>query len=260
MINLRRFISKLKSFYNKISEINKDKKIIGIIIYKNNSKNKNKEIMDLNKSFNIFYEELTEEIDIEYYLKDILNEKYLNNFENKILKDDEGTYIGDKENNKKKGYGIKLYKQGEVFFIGNWKNDLLEGNEMFLSNEYIQIGEYKNEELISWETITIDVILSGIFEVKKGIIQEYFTFHNFLKYKVTFKDYEDSYGKLEIKNGNIYEGKFEKLCDYNKGEGTFFILMEKFIKENGKIIEKIEKESFIQVKEKYLNQNGKMIY
>ena len=215
------FINKFKLFYNKFIEMNKDKKIIGIIIYKNKSKNKNQEIIDLTKSLNIFYEEIIEDIDTELFIKDILNNKYLKNFENKILENEEGTYLGDVDNNKKEGYGIMLYKNGAIY-IGNWKDDIQKGDGLLFYDNTSLKGKFEDTELKSGEISSMEFMSFGNFLLKDDShTEEYFSFQKLLKYEGTFRAYKNDYGKLKIKNGNIYEGNFEDKT-YKNGNGTIF--------------------------------------
>ena len=195
------FPIKFKSLYNQIIKVNNEKITIGIIAYNNNSKNP--EIEELATSLNIFYEELKEEIEIEDFLKSIKN-KYLNHLENKVskikvLENNDGTYYGDFENDKKEGFGIMLYDEGQIY-IGNWENDAFNRYGILINGLNIKVGEFKNDELFSGENCSIE---AGCFKINKGEIEEYSDFLEFRKYTGIIMSKGDLYGKLEIKNGNI---------------------------------------------------------
>ena len=209
------FIIKFKSIYNQIIKLNNEKIIIGIISYNNNSENK--EIIDLSKSLDIFYEKLDDKIELYDFLRDIKN-KYLNHLENKILESEEGTYYGDFENDKKEGCGIMLYESG-VIYAGEWKNNYINGNGILInSHDNIKmIGNFKYEELMSGKKYFSNNLLEGgIYKFRESLFEKYTKFLDLLNYKGSM-DEGDWYGKLELKNGNIYEGKFNNFCD---GEGT----------------------------------------
>ena len=199
MINLKKILL-LNLNQKQIIKINNNKITIGIMAYKNNSKNQ--EIIDLTKSLNIFYEEIVEEIEIEDFLNNIKN-KHLNYFENKVVEDYKGTYLGDFENDKKEGYEIMLYTDGRIYF-GNWINDVPEGNGIFIDGLDKHIGEWKNDNLMSGET---NLNIFGNYKINNEKMKENYNFLIFLKYEGTM-DKDELYGKLTTKNDTIYEGKF----------------------------------------------------
>jgi len=211
------FPIKFKSLYNQIIKENNEEITIGIIAYNNNSKNP--EIEELATTLNIFYEELKEKIEIEDFLKNIKN-KYLNHLKNKlleikVLEKNDGIFYGDFENDKKEGNGIMLYDEGEIY-LGSWKYDAYNGEGIFINGLNIKFGEFKNNELFSGESFSIE---EGYFKINNGIIVENSDLLKFRKFSGTMMDESNLYGKLEIKNGNIYEGKFELLRNEN---GTIF--------------------------------------
>ena len=60
---------------------------------------------------------------------------------------------------------------------------------------------------------------------------------------------EDLYGKLEIKNRFMYEGKFKNNDNlFDEGEGTISYPNGIFLKRHGKIKEKMVKEPFSLMK------------
>ena len=218
------FIDNIKQLCDKICKINNEGMKIGIISYKNVSDNKVFE--DLTKSYDIFYEEIDSEIHIEYFLNNIKN-KYLNHLENKVFKEQDGTYFGDSENGKKEGFGIKLYSK-EKIYCGKWKNDVQEGEgvEIIINNlpELVKyIGEWKNNEFISGEK---DSIL-GKIKINKNRKRKY-NFLDLLEFEGEMDNDNFLFGRLKIKNGIIYEGKFEnevissdkEYKTFKKGEGT----------------------------------------
>ena len=219
------FNSKLKSYHDSINEINKEIATMGIINFKNAIKNqeKIKSILDVSKSLNIFYYEEKNNIDIDFFSN--IKNKYLYSFENKVLEDENGTYIGDFKNGKKEGYGIMLYKNGG-FFYGEWKNDLREGYGTL--NEFMDIydGEWEKDIFISGEKKGLSSRhYKGNF-FNNEIYEGDYSYSDFLEYEGTFKG-EYLYGKVEIKNGNIYKGMWEnKFYKANEiyfngnGEGT----------------------------------------
>ena len=220
-------IIKIKSLHNKILKINKENIIIGIIACKNSIKNKEilNSIQELSKSLNIFFEEEEEEIE-EFEMKDFLNNiknKYLNHYENEVIENEEGTYFGGDKNGKKEGYGIMLYENSSIYF-GEWENDQKNGNGILFGEDLFPMmnGKWKNDELISGKTIDIlNFVNEGNF-FDDEIYEGKFSYFDFLKYEGTLKG-EDLYGMIEIKNGNIYEGKcnnfIKKLFDNVNGEG-----------------------------------------
>ena len=146
------YLTKIKSFYDKIKKIKKETIIIGIITFKDYIKNKeiSKSIQELSKSLNIFFEEEEEGFDMKDTLQKIKN-KYLTHYENKIIENEEGTFFGKDTNNKKEGYGIMLYKNGSMYF-GEWENDRKKGNGILYDKDNnIYKGEWNNNELISGE-------------------------------------------------------------------------------------------------------------
>jgi len=164
------FPIKFKSLYNQIIKENNEEITIGIIAYNNNSKNP--EIEELATTLNIFYEELKEKIEIEDFLKNIKN-KYLNHLKNKlleikVLEKNDGTFYGDFENDKKEGNGIMLYDEGEIY-LGSWKYDAYNGEGIFINGLNIKFGEFKNNELFSGESFSIE---EGYFKINNGIIVE----------------------------------------------------------------------------------------
>ena len=222
------FLTKIKSFYDKITKIKKETITTGIIAFKDSIKNEDvsKSIQELSKSLNIFFEEEEEEVfDIKDILQKIKN-KYLNNYENKIIENEEGTFFGKDTNNKKEGYGMMLYKNGSMYF-GEWEDDLKKGNRILYDDGNIYKGEWNNNELISGEIrYFFNIIFEGKFlnsELYEGKVK----YLDLITYEGTLKE-EYLYGKVEIKNGNLYEGKCENfsndfyreiLCE-GKGEGT----------------------------------------
>ena len=216
------FINNFKLLYNKIIQINKGTQKIGIISYKNNSKNK--EIIHFIKSLNnVFYEVKKDEIELKEFLNYIKN-KYLNNFEKKVLEDNEGTYFGNLKNNVKEGFGIMVYEDEDnrgIIYIGNWKNNYKEGHGKAISEVGTYIGEWKNDIFISGKFIPFIPIGAGdiYFEGNETKIEGFQSFYNLLKFKGLINNISEEkfYGTLEIKNGIIYEGKLEKFFE---GEGT----------------------------------------
>ena len=232
------FPIKFKSLYNQIIKENNEEITIGIIAYNNNSKNP--EIEELATTLNIFYEELKEKIEIEDFLKNIKN-KYLNHLKNKlleikVLEKNDGTFYGDLENDKKEGYGIMLYDEGEIY-LGGWKYDAYNGEGIFINGLNIEVGEFKNNELFSGESFSIE---GGYFKIINGIVKEYSDLLKFRKYSGTMMDVSNIYGKLEIKNGNIYEGKSDS--DLRDGNGTIFYKNGDIYKGEWKNYKKKEKE------------------
>ena len=186
--------------------------------------------MDFTHSLNVFFEEITEENELQNLLIDIKN-KYLNYFENKVLENEEETYSGNVENNTKEGYGVMLYKKGGIY-IGEWKNNLKEGNGILFCFENTLKGKWKNNEFKSGEYIDfIGHHINGNFLDDKMLeVNCSFSYLDLFKFEGSLiGDY--LYGKLEIKNGNIYEGKWKK-TEYDisletfsgKGEGKIIYL------------------------------------
>ena len=215
------YIAKIKSFHDKIIKIKKKTITIGIIAFKNSIKKKeiSKSIKELSKSLNIFFEEV-EEIEEDFFSK--IKNKYLNNYENKVIENENGYYFGECINGKKEGYGIMFGKDGSMYF-GEWENDLMKGNGIFYNNEgYIYKGEWENNEFTSGGMMDFfGVVNEGKFlngEMYEGKIY----YFDFMEYEGTFKN-ECLYGKAEIKNGNIYEGKWENIAGIYNGNGEGII-------------------------------------
>ena len=230
------YLTKIKSFYNKLTKIKKGTIILGIMAFKDSIKNKkiSKSIQELSKSLNIFFEEEEKEgFDMKDFLKKIKN-KYLNHYKNKIIENKEGTFFGKNTYNKKEGYGIMLYKTtGPIgpypsftlftqMYFGEWEDNLKKGKGILYDHGNIYKGEWNNNELISGEIrLFNNMILEGKF-LNSVLYEGKVKFLDFITYEGTLNE-EYSYGKVEIKNGNIYEGKWEKspyVCNWEKGEGT----------------------------------------
>ena len=140
------------------------------------------------------------------------------------------------ENDKKEGYGIMLYDKGEIYF-GNWKYDAYNGEGIFINGLNIKVGEYKNNELFSGESFSIE---EGYFKTNNGLLEEFSDLLKFIKYNGIMMVKSDLYGNLEIKNGNIYEGK--SLSDLRNGNGTIFYKNGDIYKGEWKNYKKKEKE------------------
>ena len=203
------FIINFKSLHKRITEKNNKALKFGIVGYKMDSENQ--EIKEFFESLNAFYEETDEDIIDDYFLQDIMN-KHLDHFENKVFY--EGSYYGDIKDNKKDGFGIIIEDEG--IYIGNWKNDVKEGYGNLINlSEFEKHGEWKNDILFEGE---FNSLKEGNFKIFQGKIEGFFS--EFLKYEGTMEK-EDLYGKLEIKNGIIYEGKFKNNHNhFDEGEGT----------------------------------------
>ena len=245
------YIAKIKFFHDKIIKIKKETITIGIIAFKGSIKNKeiSKSIQELSKSLNIFYEEEEEEEIKEEFFSKIKN-KYLNSYENKVIENENGYYFGEHKNGKKEGYGIMLYKNGSIYF-GEWEDDLKKGNGIFHNDGIIFKGEWINDDFTSGEGINyLNCIYEGKFfnfEIYEGKI----SYLDLIKYEGTLMD-EYLYGKLEIKNGNIYEGKWENFSKEN--------LYDKFVyKGNGEGIIKYTNNDIYKGKWNNCKKNGKGI-
>ena len=236
------YIKKYESLYNKIIEIKSENLTFGILTYEeclNNQelKSKTNNFKDLIKGF---VEEIDEQFNSE--LKETLKnikDKYLKHFKNKVTVSNEGTYIGELNDGKRNGFGV-LLNNGEVIYIGNWENDETAGKGYFRNlfyDAYLE-GEFKNNELITGEKVTFGgFIYNGNF-YKDDICEGVYKYFDFLEYSGSLKG-KFLYGKMKIKNGNEYEGKFENVfsnqSDYDilfnkEGEG-------KIIYSNGDIYE-----------------------
>ena len=114
-------------------------------------------------------------------------------------------------------------------YIGNWENDKKKG-EGYLRNIYYNCyleGEFENDELINGEKGTWgNFIYKGDF-YKNDIYEGVYKYFDYLEYTGTLKG-KFLFGKMKIKNGNEYEGKFENIladqADYDilfnkEGEG-----------------------------------------
>lgn len=108
-------------------------------------------------------------------------------------------------------------KGNKGIYIGNWKNNYKEGHGKKVSFEGTFIGEWKNDIFFSGKFISITGGL--ICQINETKIEGFESLYNLFKFDGLINPVADDkhYGKLEIKNGIIYEGKIEKLTN---GEGT----------------------------------------
>ena len=236
------YIKKFESIYNKIIEIKNEKLTFGVLASKEcldvqELNNKIKAFKDL---INGFIEQIDEPFndELEVILKNI-KDKHLNFFINEVNVFENGTYIGDLMDDKKNGFGVML-SNNEVIYIGHWENDAMNGKGYFRNCFYdiYQEGEFKNDELINGERGNWgNFIYKGDF-YKNDIYEGVYKYFDFLEYTGTLKG-KYLYGKMKIKNGIEYEGKFENILadqeDYDilfnkEGEG-------KIIYSNGDIYE-----------------------
>jgi len=236
------YLKKYESLYNKIIEIKSENLAFGILASEEclNSQELNNIINNFKDLIKGFIEQFEEPFnyEIEEILKKI-KDKYLNYFENKVTVFEDGTYIGDLDDGKKNGFGVML-NNGELICIGNWENDEMTGKGYLrnLSYDCYLEGEFKNNELIDGEKGTWgNFIYKGSF-CKSDIYEGVYKYFDYLEYTGTLKG-KFLYGKMKIKNGNEYEGKFENIfsdqADYDilfnkEGEG-------KIIYSNGDIYE-----------------------
>ena len=112
------------------------------------------------------------------------------------------------------------YNNDKDIYIGNWKNNYKEGHgKIIITEKGTYIGEWKNDIFFSGKFIPL--IFDIIYEINETKIEGFESFYNLFKFKGLINKVSDEkyYGTLEIKNGIIYEGKFEKVID---GEGTIF--------------------------------------
>ena len=79
-----------------------------------------------------------------------------------------------------------------------------------MSNEYVLEGDFKNDELINGEKSSwCNFIYKGDF-YKNDMYEGIYKYFDYLEYTGTLKG-KFLYGKMKIKNGNEYEGKFENI-------------------------------------------------
>ena len=205
-------------------------------IPKIDNKNVSKELMDLvSKILNVTPSKRPEIEEIIKKCKEILEkikiEKEKENKNNKNIKNkkyDNGDYEGEMEEDKRKGYGIFTYKNGDKY-EGNWENDMKNGNGTLIykcGNKYE--GEWKND-------------------VKEGKNSTFY-YNNGNKYEGEFKkNLRYGKGKYFFNNGDIYEGDFND----NEFEGKGILK-----KKNGDIYEGEWKNGEFNGKGIYKYNNG----
>ncbi len=191
-----------------------------------------------------------------------------NNYINDIKKYDTGIYEGEFLEKKREGFGKYSFNNNNYYYIGQWKNDKINGKgKLFNNNELIYEGEFVNYQfegngkyIYQDGSFYIGQFLNnkkhgkGILYYKNGNIKYdgYFVFDNFVgNGKYIYEDGAFYYGNflnnkkngkgiLYNKNGTIkYIGdfkddKYEGEGKYIYGNGMFYIGQWKNNKKNGK--------------------------
>ncbi len=118
----------------------------------------------------------------------------------------EGKFIGDSLN------GKGIYKDRNIFYIGDFENNVRQGKGELFTEDYHYIGNFKNNEIDGQGRIELynDGVYEGNFV--NGEITGYgvFKFNNGDYYEGEMLDGKlNGKGRLTLGNGDIKEGKFK---------------------------------------------------